>query len=399
MNLLKSVVQYPAVAEHPAGRTHQIDREDGQYLVAYAPAIGTPWKVYVIAPIDQVYRFLHLLIRVLIIVSVLTFVFIVLLADYLARVLMRPIEELQRGAEMIGSGVLDYRIDLSNHRTDELGRLALSFNQMGDNLYKTQKQVKAYARSLEAANEELDAMVFAITHDLKKSLRGIEAYSNFLEKDFGEALGVSGREMLSSIHVNVERMAKLSNDLVGLVEAERDKGENTIFSLEEILLQVRNSVLDRHNGEILINGPMPEVLGDRARIALVFKHLIENGLKFNRYIMPCVEVSARDDNLFWHIEVTDNGIGIPPSEQENVFDLFYRLHEPDQFSGSGTGLNIARRIIDDHRGEITIHEAPHGGTRGRNSLAQGWGSTDVTRLSHYSGRSNSISTIVPTRRL
>ena len=168
-------------------------------MVAYAPVIGTPWKVYVIAPIDQVYRFLHLLIRVLIIVSVLTFVFIVLLADYLARVLMRLIEELQRGAEMIGSGVLDYRIDLSNHRTDELGRLALSFNQMGDNLYKTQKQVKAYARSLEAANEELDAMVFAITHDLKKSLRGIEAYSNFLEKDFGEALGVSGREMLSSI--------------------------------------------------------------------------------------------------------------------------------------------------------------------------------------------------------
>ena len=79
--------------------------------------------------------------------------------------------------------------------------------------------------------------------------------------------------------------------------------------------------------------------------------------------MPCVEVSARDDNLFWNIEETDNGIGIPPSEQENVFDLFYRLHEPDQFSGSGTGLNIARRIIDDHRGEITIHEAPHGGTR------------------------------------
>ena len=101
----------------------------------------------------------------------------------------------------------------------------------------------------------------------------------------------------------------------------------------------------------------------RARLALVFTHLIENGLKFNRYHRPCVEVSHLEDGSYWRIDITDNGIGIDPSEHEKIFELFYRIHDPDQFPGSGTGLNIARRIIADHRGTIKVTPSPDGGTR------------------------------------
>ena len=345
------------------GATAEIVRADKRYLITKSEVAGSGWHVRSMAPTDHVYRFVHVLIRVLIVVTVLTFLFVLLLADYLARLLLSPITELERGAQMVGSGVLDYRIELEGHHGDELGRLARSFNSMGDSLLSTQKQIRAYSRSLESAHQELDAMVYAITHDLRKSLRGIGAYTNFLKEDFGEQLGESGQEMLSTINVNVERITQLTDDLVGLVHSDRDKADNEHFELSEVLDDVRERALKRQNGEMLVCGDMPIILGDRARLTLVFDHLAENGLKFNRHAVPCVEVSYGDDGLEHRIEFTDNGIGIPAADSERVFELFSRLNPQDEFPGSGTGLNIARRIVADHRGRISVEAIDSGGTR------------------------------------
>ena len=130
---------------------------------------------------------------------------------------------------MIGAGALDYRIELASHRGDELGQLARSFNAMADNLQDTQSQIRAYGRSLESAHQELDAMVYAITHDVRKSLRSITAYTRFLDTDFGEVLGAEGGEMLETISTNAKRITQLNDDLVSLVNAERDKAENEEF--------------------------------------------------------------------------------------------------------------------------------------------------------------------------
>ena len=94
-----------------------------------------------------------------------------------------------------------------------------------------------------------------------------------------------------------------------------------------------------------------------------FEHLIENGLKFNQHAVPCVEVSSHDLGFEYRIDFSDNGIGIPTSEHEKVFDLFYRLNPPEDYAGSGTGLNIARRIVADHRGRIQVESIAGGGTR------------------------------------
>jgi signal transduction histidine kinase len=344
------------------GRTIEFTQNDETFLATGAQVGASGWYVNITAPIDQVYRFLHVLLRVLIVVTVTTFVFVLLLADYLARLLLRPIRELERGAEMIGSGALGYRIELDSHRGDELGRLARAFNQMGDNLQQSQKQVRAYSRSLETANEELDAMVYAITHDLRKSLRGIDSYANFLREDYAAPLGDSGLEMLSTITVNVERINQLADDLVGLVESERDRADNVTFDLNGLFTEVRERVLERREGEVLIRGNMPHLNGDRSRLLLVFEHLVDNGLKFNRHSVPTVELSCRDDGLHWMVDVSDNGIGIDSADHERIFELFQRLHPQDEFSGSGTGLNIARRIADDHRGRIEVTPVEGGGT-------------------------------------
>jgi signal transduction histidine kinase len=337
--------------------------EDQRVLAARTEVGSKQWFVTVVAPVNQVYRYVHALIWVLVIVTVLTFIFVFLLADYVATVLLSPIEELQRGAEMIGSGALEYRIDLERHRGDELGRVALSFNQMGENLLRTRKKVDSYSRSLETAQEELDAMVYGITHDLKKALRGIDAYASFVVEDFGEVLNDEGVGMLQSISNNVDRISRLADDLIGLVETDREPGKSTRFDLAAVLDEARKQVLARRQGEVVIHGVPPELSGNRGRLVIVFEHLFDNGLKFNRSQTARVEVRFFDEMLDWRIDVEDNGIGIELEYREHVFELFTRLNQQDEFPGNGTGLNLARRIVASHRGRIDVAESPTGQTR------------------------------------
>ncbi len=338
--------------------TREIKRAAGGIVVARAEVGRTGWFVELMTPTHVAYRHVYVMIWMLIAVIVLTFIFVLLFADYLANVLLRPIRDLERGAQMIGAGALDYRIELTIHGDDELGRLARAFNEMGDNLLRSQKQVRAYARNLEAAHEELDAMVYAITHDLKKSLRGIEAFASFLEEDYRDVLDSGGHDNLRSIASNVERINALADDLIRLVEQERERGETARFDLGELIDEARERAQARHAGEVIKEGRMPEVMADRGRLLLVFDNLIDNGLKFNRSPRPQVRVTCVDDGLDWRIEVTDNGIGIEPQYHERVFDLFTRLNHQEVFKGTGTGLNLARRIVQDHRGTLSVKSQP-----------------------------------------
>ena len=331
-------------------------------LAARAEVGSTHWYVTVVAPVHQVYRYVHALIWVLVIVTVLTFIFVFLLADYVATVLLRPIEELQRGAEMIGSGALHYRIDLERHKDDELGRVAKTFNEMGESLQQTRQRLGDYSRSLETAQEELDAMVHGITHDLKKALRGIDAYAHFVAEDYGDGMDQEGRDMLGSISSNVDRINRLADDLIGLVEADREPGTSSQFELITVLEEARAQVLARRKGVIAIHGMPPELSGNRARLLIVFEHLFDNGLKFNRSAEPRIDISFVDDILDWRIDVEDNGIGIEAQYREHVFELFTRLNQQDEFPGNGTGLNLARRIVASHRGRIEVGGTDAGGT-------------------------------------
>ncbi|MEZ4473029.1 MAG: HAMP domain-containing protein [bacterium] len=180
------------VSTDPPPSAETLDLDDGEWLAAWAPVQAVPLTVQIRVPAAQAYRHVYVLIWLLTGVIVLTFCFVVLFSDFLATFLLRPIHDLERGADMIGAGMLDYRIEVTSHAHDELGRLASAFNRMGERLHGSQKEVRAYSRSLETANEELDALVYGITHDLKKSLRNIEAFATFLQEDYGEALGPEG---------------------------------------------------------------------------------------------------------------------------------------------------------------------------------------------------------------
>ncbi len=337
--------------------TGEVDLGDVEWVVASADA-GRGWSVKLLTPADLAYRPVYGLIWMLTVVIVLTFLFVLLFAEYLANVLLHPIRQLERGAQMFANGMLDYRIELDQHPNDELGRLARTFNDMGDSLQKGRRQIGAYSRSLETANEELDAMVFAITHDLRKALRGIEAFATFLEEDYTEHFDDDGEDLLEGIHTNVDRITALCDDLVGLVEHQRERGEVSRFEMSVLLTEARSTVLERRGkGQIVLQEGLPGISAERNSLSLAFVNLLDNGLKFNRSPEPVVVVRWSDQGLFWRFEVGDNGIGIDPRYHDTVFELFHRLNQVDEFPGSGTGLNLVKRIIEEHRGTIAVDSA------------------------------------------
>ncbi len=343
--------------------TGEVSVGDTRYVVARAPVRNSRWHVVLAVPADAAYREVSVLIWILTAVFLLTLVFVFLFADYLASKLLAPIRALEEGARMLGGGALDYRIGMASHSGDELGRLAATFNAMGDSLLENRDELRAYGRSLETANAELDALVYGITHDLKKSLRSIDAFATFLEEDHGQVLDADGLSLVRGIEGKVERINELADDLVALVQQERERGEASQFPLAELVDEVRERVVLKHPGTIVVTGQLPELNADRAQIGLLLEQLFENGLKFNRAEAPQVTVRHTDAGLDWHIEVEDNGIGIDARYHDHIFELFSRLNQPDEFIGSGTGLSLARRIVEEHRGRLTVEARPGGGTR------------------------------------
>lgn len=341
----------------------EVEIDGTGWLVARAQVPDTRLSIQARAPLDGAYRDIYILNWILIGIIVLTFLLVLLFADYLASVLLRPIRALRQGAEMIGSGALHHRIQVEGHQHDELGRLANTFNQMAEGLERSERKVRAYSRSLETANAEREALVHGLSNDLKRSAQTVQAFATFLEENHTDALGEDGARLVHGVLTNIDRVERFSDDIVRLLEQERSRGEASRFSLEKLLTEVRERVALQHpDGEIVFVAPLPELHADRAQIAMLFDNLIVNGLKYNRAARPRVEVSVADDVLDWQITVRDNGIGIDPAAREAVFELFHRLHRQAEFPGTGTGLTLARRVVEDHRGTIRIDTNPEGGT-------------------------------------
>ena len=283
--------------------------------------------------------------------TLLTFLLVIFIADYVARIVLSPIKDLERGARMLGSGSLGYRIELTRHTNDELGNLASAFNQMAQSLQTKDEEIRTYGKNLETANEELDAMIYAVTHDVRSALDDIE--NTTMELKNRHADSQHSVDKLISISRRRQQISRLNTDLVKLIQTERESIEFRTFPSQRMFTRIRGLVKDRHRGDVYISGEMPLLVGDEQRLSDAFSQVIENGLRFNRHAMPTVEITCtlEGDNCLF--EISDNGVGLLPEQFEKAFELFTRLDTEIDTEGSGTGLNLARRIINDHGG--TIH--------------------------------------------
>ncbi|MBU2102041.1 MAG: HAMP domain-containing protein [Candidatus Omnitrophica bacterium] len=298
-------------------------------------------------------------------ISVVLIVVVVIIAIFLARSISRPIKNLTNTSKIISGGELSARVNINTK--DEIGELAVSFNQMTDklleakaNVEKKNKEIEEQKRLLEESSKELDSFVYTASHDLRAPLRGIEGLVKFIEEDYADKFDTQGNDYLKRIRIGVTRMKQLIDDLLTLSRISRIKNPFEDVAMGELVSSVISRVefdITQHNIELAVARNMPAVRCDRIKMQEVFFNLISNAIKFsskNKDVRPKVEVGYHDKSDAYEFYVKDNGIGIDKKHHNEIFGIFKRLHTQEEYEGTGAGLSIVKRIIDDHKGQIWL---------------------------------------------
>ncbi|MFA4992329.1 MAG: ATP-binding protein, partial [Candidatus Omnitrophota bacterium] len=294
---------------------------------------------------------------------------------YTRKSITNPMRDLYKGAEIIGRGNLDHRLDIRTG--DEIQDLAEGFNNMAGELKglytNLENKVKERTAQLAEANEalartnkELDDFTYIVSHDLKEPLRGVKAFTKLLLEDYSAGLDDEGKQHLRTISDSSARMTRLIEDLLNLSRIGRIKNMDQGINLNEVLSDVGKNLvyaLEERKADLKIRPDFPKVTCDRIRISEVFSNLVSNAIKYTKKdTRPVIEIGWADKGGFFEFYVKDNGIGIEKQYHDKIFQIFQRLHARDEYEGTGAGLTIVKKIVENHSGRIWVESEPGKGS-------------------------------------
>jgi PAS domain S-box-containing protein len=206
---------------------------------------------------------------------------------------------------------------------------------------------------LEAANKELEAFSYSVSHDLRAPLRHASGYVDLLVKKYKADLSEKGQHYLTSITESVHQMGILIDDLLQFSRTGRAEMRQSVTDMNMILKDVKESLRrDNPNRSIeWINGKLPSVYCDEAMMKLVWMNLLSNAVKFTMTRESArIEIGVHEEDKEFVFFVRDNGVGFDMQYAQKLFGVFQRLHSMDEFEGTGIGLANVRRIISRHDG-------------------------------------------------
>jgi PAS domain S-box-containing protein len=211
-------------------------------------------------------------------------------------------------------------------------------------------------RSLERSNAELQQFAYLASHDLQEPLRMVISYLSLLDRKFKGELDPQAKEYIDHAVDGGARMRQLIDDLLEYSRIETKAKEFASVDMKEVVestIKILQLSIDESKAEIYVE-PMPKIMGDGSRMQQVMQNLISNSLKFHGPERPMVHISAREGIKEWTFSVKDNGIGFNVEYAERIFQMFQRLHNQDQYPGTGVGLAIVKKIVERHGGRIWV---------------------------------------------
>jgi len=226
-------------------------------------------------------------------------------------------------------------------------------------LKQLEESLREKTRNLERSNEKLEEFSHVVSHDLKEPLRTVETFSGFLLEDYEDKLDEEGVDYLKTLKRTSSRMRELINDLLSLASIHMDAKSFERINTQRMLEEIREDLEIRLRGvNLQVAADLPPVKGSRVRVGELFSNLIVNGIKYNDKALPMIRVGwkkdARSNDNSATFFVEDNGIGIESRYQERVFGIFEKLNPRDNYEGTGAGLAICRRIVEEHGGTIWV---------------------------------------------
>jgi light-regulated signal transduction histidine kinase (bacteriophytochrome) len=231
-------------------------------------------------------------------------------------------------------------------------------------LEQKQEELKQKAEDLARSNAELEKFAYVAAHDLRGPLIGIGGYVQHLRRRLKDKLDPDAERVLEQILGQVVRMENLIHALLGYARVGTARLEVKRVDFNEIIHQVIVDLqTEIEKSEALVTSdPLPTIWADGTQIRQLLQNLISNGIKFRGQEPPRVHLSARKGGIDFIFSVKDNGIGIDSKDQTRIFDMFQRLHDNSKYPGSGIGLAISKKIVENHGGRIWVESEFQKGT-------------------------------------
>lgn len=262
-------------------------------------------------------------------------------------------------------------LEFFSHRVEEpdeelLNVMANVGAQLGQVVERTraQQEIARNAEDLARSNAELEQFAYVASHDLQEPLRMVASFTQLLARRYQGKLDADADEFIRYAVDGAQRMQTLILDLLSYsrlsTKGQSPQRINASSACEAAIAQLRQSIKEK-NAVVTVE-PLPTVVGYSTQLTQLFQNLIGNALKYCNRQQPQVHVSAAANADHWVFSVRDNGIGIEPQYFERIFQMFKRLHTREQYSGTGIGLALCKKIVARHRGQIWVESQPGQGS-------------------------------------
>ncbi len=264
------------------------------------------------------------------------------------------------------NGAYTFVIDRGVVIRDEKGKAIRMVGAMTDISYQKEyeeslknlnNQLLKYTNELVRSNEELEQFAYVASHDLQEPLRMVTSFLSQLEKKYSDQLDEKAHTYIEFAVDGASRMRQIILDLLEFSRVGKNNDELEHVDTSEVVEQANvllRKVIEEKKATISYK-KLPTILAYRSPIVQVFQNLISNGLKYAKAdVAPVIEISAKDLKHEWQFTIKDNGIGIKKEYYDKIFVIFQRLHNKTEYSGTGMGLAIVKKIIENFGGKIWL---------------------------------------------
>lgn len=303
-----------------------------------------------------------------------------------SRDISKGINETMRVVKKVAAGDFDERAKVFSK--DEIGQLAIAFNNMTDDLEKNiterkkiekelietqiglEKRVEQRTeelmhinKKLESTNHELESFAYITSHDLKAPLRAIGSLSDWLYADYSNKLDDAGKEQLLLLKKRVSKMHNLIEGILHYSRIGRLDGEKELIDMHQLIKEIADLIQIPSHITISIEKKLPVILNYRTNITQLFENLLTNAVKYCDKPQGIIEITCDETHGSWRFTVSDNGPGIDKKYHTKVFEIFQTLKTNGEMEGTGIGLTIVKKIVESSGGEIQLESEPGMGAK------------------------------------
>lgn len=233
------------------------------------------------------------------------------------------------------------------------------------NIIHIEQKLKTALEEMEQTNKELEQFAYVASHDLQEPLRMITSFLTQLDKKYQHIIDEKGKQYIHFAVDGAKRMRQIILDLLEYSRVGRTDDSTELVNLNVLINEILGLYKNRIEevGATISVDEMPTIKTVKTPIRQVFQNLISNSLKYIKNdTPPHIQITVTENNLNWQFEVSDNGIGIEESYFDKIFGLFQRLHNKEEFAGTGIGLSITKKIIENWGGTIKLSSELNKGT-------------------------------------